>query len=359
MLGWTIDRYKVLANDTNAVIGFTNVNGVISTLETKQDGHFDVAMPFNKTGTGFFHGEPSSTGLGESEAYRFVSHEFKLSSDLVSAKLGGGTAVFDVIDATTHEILATTNDGDNHPNPVFNKGLEGEESEHGRNISKTGSRLNTMSRVYLDVSAHKGKQVRLAISDNRTGGDWGLAYFDEIVTDYATAPAYVLDTFEQVVNEETKYYGVVLPKYVGGTETAFGEAYTFLDTYYAVMRANGGTSYCSETKSQTSARTSIIDAYNALSSEARAIVDASEDYDHGESTVATIENYWLHEVRKATVGESMAYTANYVDNTSYASLLKGGIFALKEGSGVAVMIIALYLALSFIAFLIIKKRKHN
>ena len=360
MLGWTVDRYKVLVDGSNAVIGFTNANGLISTADTKWDGNegwFNIPVPFNKTGAGFFNGEPGHTGLGEAESYRFISHEFKLSSDLISAKLGGGTAVLDVVDAQTHEILATTNNGTYHPNPTFNKGTAGEEAEHARNISKTNTRLNTLTRVYLDVGAHKNKQVRLAISDARTGGDWGLAYFDDIITDYTTAPSYTLETFTQVDGDNT-YHGVVIPKYVGGTTSAYGQAYTFLANYYAKMRTEVGSSWCSLLTSQT--LTDITTAYNALSAEARAIVDASEDYHHANSeTVGGSDNYWLLPVVKGTVGATMAYAMAYPTPSNFTSLLNGGLFATKEGNNIGIMLIALCVSLALVAFIVIKRRKHN
>ena len=360
LLGWTVDRYSVREAGGGNVIGFTNANSVVDTADSKwdgPDGWFNVAMPFNKTGNGFFNGEGGFTGLGEPESWRFISHEFKLSSDLVSVKLGGGTAVLDVIDANTHEVLATTSRGGDHPNPAFSLGTGGEDSDHGRNLSRTGTRLNTMSRVYLDVHSLKGRQVRLAISDSRLGGNWGLAYFDEIITNYDVAPSFALETFTQTAGETT-YHGVITPKYVGGNDTVFGAAYTFLNTYYETMRSRHNASWCSLLNSET--LNNLLASYDALSTDAKAIVDTSEDYHHQEGVnVGNETNYWLLPVVKGTVGATIAYAKGYTATSISNLLFSNGLLSIEEDGGLGIVLVILCVSLGLLFVCLMKRRKTN
>lgn len=272
-------------------------NDVISDNDAKD---WVERMPANKSGERYFNADAS--GIGEGEKYRLVSSEFTLSgTGFISAKLGGGTAVMSLIDNAGNELVSSriaTAENENILNPGFVNGSVG-------NIMESGARLNTMSRTYLDASAHVGKKVRVVLSDERTGGNWGLAYFDEVITKYDTVPTFKVDKIHQQFGENPTYHGVVTDKYVGSSSTTFGQAYAFLQDFYGIMRnpTNGGT-YCSINSSQ--AVQDLLSDYQALNSDVKALVDAAQDFDFGAS--ATSANWYLAEANTGhTVAQTMAY----------------------------------------------------
>lgn len=349
---WAFDRLNSTNPGDNLIsLDFENI---ISENNYKQDGYFTAGLPANKTGTYYVNAD--SSGIGEDCRYRLVSSEFTLSgTGLISAKLGGGTAVLELLDSD-YNVLETTAINEASGTNVLNPGFS-RNDELRNNIVANDLRFNTMSRTYLDCSEHLGKRVRVALSDGRTGGEWGLAYFDEVVTYYPTLPTFQLDKISQTNGEET-YYGVVKDQYRGSNTTTFGKAYEFVSSFYNVMRQSGNAvSWCSV--SQSTEVQNLLTAYNALSSEVKAIVDASEDYTYGKDVSSA--NYFLSEVDTTTytIGQTLAYVSGYTPvESGGGSGLKFLNLANNNNSFSWIIIVsALVAAGGLAALFLIRKRK--
>ena len=325
-----------------------NFQGMVSDNDAK---NWTERMPANKSDNLYLNADVS--GVAEDAKYRFVSHEFTLSgTGFISAKLGGGTAVMSLIDAEGNELVTSRiaeATGTNILNSAF---LDASVA----NVMTSGARLNTMSRTYLDASAHLGKKVRVILSDDRTGGNWGLAYFDEVVTKYTTVPTFKVDRIEQQFNDTPLYHGVVTDKYVGSAATTFGQAYAFVQRYYSVMRSGAnGQSWCSALQSQDVQ--DLLTDYAALNSDVKALVDAAQDYDFG--TGATSENWYLTEANlNYTIGQSMAYAGNMPNNGApNDSRLIGFHSSTVMGVEIALISSIVVIALAIYVFLRQKRRK--
>lgn len=326
-------------------------NNVTSTDDAKAG--FVERMPANKSGNSYFNGDV--TRNEEGEKYRLVSSEFTLSGNgMISAKIGGGTAVLSLIDSSDNELITTrcaAAEGTNILNPSFvDNGVA--------NIMDSGTRCNTMTRTYIDASAHLGKKVRVRISDDRTGGGWGLAYFDEIVTKYDSLPTLKVDKIQQQYGANPTYYGVVTDKYYGSNSTTFGKAYAFVQSFYNVLRnKTNGLNYCSLYNEQDVK--DLVDDYDALESDVKALVDAAQDFDFG--SAATSSNFYLTEANVTyNVGQTMAYVSDLVTNGS-GSLRFDNIFASANESNFTIVLIVSFAAasLTLCCLVLYRRRKIN
>ena len=325
------------------------INFVSSISDNDAKGGFGERMPANKSDNLYFNAD--TTGIDEGEKYRLISNEFS-GTGLISAKIGGGTAVMSLIDDTGAELATTrcaTAEGTNILNPSFYDPAGGV-----ANIMTSGARLNTMTRTYLDASAHLGEKVRIVLSDERTGGNWGLAYFDEVITKYDTVPTFKVDKIRQQYNENPMYHGVVTDKYVGSSSTTFGQAYAFLQDFYGIMRnpTNGGT-YCSINSSQ--AVQDLLNNYQALNSDVKALVDAAQDFDFGAS--ATSANWYLAE---ANTGHTVAQTMAYALNLPYSAPEPTRFFSSHNNTMLSIEIViissVIVVGVAIFCFLRLKKK---
>ena len=310
-------------------------------------------MPANKTGNRFFNAD--TTGIGEGEKYRFVSNEFTLGgTGFVSAKLGGGTAVMSLIDNEGNELVSSRIAEATGTN-ILNAGFH---DASVANIMASGARLNTMSRTYLDASAHLGKRVRVVLSDDRTGGNWGLAYFDEVVTKYDVVPHLRVDQIEQQWGENPTYHGVVSDKYVGSLSTNFGKAYDFVQRYYSLMRnPTNGVSWCDMLNNDDVKN--LLSEYKGLALEVKSLVDNAQDYDFGKD--ATSENFFNEEADTSyTIGETMAYIDSVVSLGSPSGSVLPNISGNDSGSTIIITFasVALFSGLA-IGLIVYKRKKAN
>ena len=322
-------------------------NYVMSDNDAKD---WDERMPANKTGERYFNAD--ATHINESEKYRIVSHEFTLSgTGFISAKLGGGTAVLSLIDSNGDELVSSriaASENENILNPGFvnNEGVG--------NIMASGSRFNTMSRTYLDASAHLGKKVRVVLSDDRTGGNWGLAYFDEVITKYDTVPTLKVDRIQQQFGDNPTYYGVVTDKYVGLASTDFGKAYAFVQDFYALIRnASNGVTYCNQELDLTALRAE----FNALPDDAKDIVNGSEDYDFKNS----LSNWYDAAARQDfTIGDTLVALGGFTGAVA-TSAIQNPIMRINSADTqtaiIVVSVIAITLTLGVLGYY--RKRKEN
>ena len=347
LTNWAYDQQN--STYENGDLASIDFGYMYSDKDYKWGGYFydnDGLMPVNKTGNKFLTGEPNdidsfNTGLPESAKYRLVSPEFKLTgTGLISAKIGGHYARLSLLDSNYNVLLSTGN------NPSF-------VDANMSNIVDSGARMCTMTRTYLDCSAYLNQRVHVAIEDSQTGGGWGLAFFDEIVTNYETLPSFKLDVIHQHSSmNENVYNGVIADKLVVGEtyNEAFKEAYDFVSEYYGAARSGANNfSWCEQTL------TGLQDDYDALSPGAKAIVDASEDFHYGDAQGHFEGDYFFAEVNKQyTIGESMTALKTGVFPTSGSQLLR---ISFNEESTVAVVIVVALVSVSTLGLLIMFKKK--
>lgn len=322
-------------------------------IVSSNDAKWNEKMPANKTDSFYMNADYSA--VAEDAKYRFISNEFTLSGNgFISAKLGGASAVMSLIDSTGAE-LATTRIAEATGTNVLNKAFV--DNGGVDNIMASGSRFNTMARTYLDCSAHLGKKVRIVLSDDRTGGNWGLAYFDEVITKYTSVPTLKVDKIHQQYGENPTYHGVVLDQYVGSNSTTFGLAYDFVSRYYGLLRSvSNGYSWC--TVSEDANIQALLTEYESLNVDVKAIVDASMDFDFGAG--ATSANFWANE---ADTSYTIAQTINYikVDFTPSASFK--GLLSIENGNIVFALVTSIIVLLSSLLvvshFVLKKKRKEQ
>lgn len=320
-------------------------------------------MPFNKTGDGFFRGWFENDEIGgfvggDGSRYRFLSRPFVLSgTGLISIKMAG-TASLHVIDTATDSDLVWAD--------LLTYSTSGDQV----NLAKSGFNTVTMVRHVINLEAYLGRTIQLGIADVSTGG-WSALYVDELVTNYATYPSFKVDTFTQtntsgtfnayrtdkyinstVFNGETNPNGL---KYVLENEvnkandneiinhvdnTPAKEAYNFLQTYYSSLRSPANE--FSYDRVTDEVKTSVVNAYKALSSDAKAIVDSSTDIEY----LSTFEQEWWknivttsHEVKDAfsalvnpaAVMHTISFDANGgTGNMGPISKEEGSTYALPE-----------------------------
>ena len=272
---WAYDQQN--STYENGDLAAINYDGIYSTLDHKGGGYFydnDGYMPLNKTGNQYLTGEPSDIGDGirncgvpESAKYRIVSPEFTLTgAGLISAKLGGHFAELQLLD-TSYNVIATTG----AENPSF---VDADMS----NIAVSGGRQCTMTRTYLDCGEFVNQRVHVALLDNRTGGNWNLAFFDEVVTNYPSLPNFTVEVIEQVSSKDAHdpYCGYVLDRYVdNGHNEDFKDAYDFLVDYYAGLRSPANQFVYSKASEAT--KNSLIDTFEQLSAASTEVIELSDD----------------------------------------------------------------------------------
>ena len=269
-------------------------------------------MPFNKTDARFFSGwyeESINQGFIASDypIYRFVSRPFVLSgTGLVSVKMAGRSASLHVIDTETQEDLAWAD-------------LRTFSDQGDENRIFTGFNTVTMVRQYINLSAYLGKTIQLAIADVYDSG-WAASYFDELVTYYETYPSFGIDLLFQDNNED-KTYSYWFDQYIASTHidndsnglkyklnkevmnnvdnSAIYDAYKFLKNYYATLRSPANEFKFENVTSEV--RKQIYDAYVALGSDAKQIVNQSSDLQYNQE----FNDEWHR--RAVTIGAKISY----------------------------------------------------
>ena len=344
------DHLSDWAYDSEFSTANISFNDVISDNDAKD---WNERMPANKTGERYVNAD--ARAIGEGEKYRLVSSEFTLSgTGFISAKLGGGTAVMSLLDSDGNE-LVTTRHSRGGDNPILNDAFV--DNGNAGNIMDSGSRFNTMARTYLDASAHLGKKVRVALSDDRTGGNWGLAYFDEVVTKYDSVPTLKVDVIQQQWNDSPLYRGVVTDKYVGSLDTDFGKAYDFVQRYYGLMRnPSNDQNYCSASVYQSSDVQDLLDEYNDLDSDVKALVDAAKDYNFGKRTNDEWRWYLQEPDLSYTVGQTIAYALTLPTSGGEPG---SRVIALAETTNATVVISVIFVSVMIVSVLYFVRRKNK
>ena len=170
-------------NVTNG--GFENGNADGWTLESGEASlsagisdastYWDEQIPFNKKGTYFWNGW--NAGVEESKGYCLRSSTFHLSgSGYISLAMGGNAAMAalykqDGTQVGLYKNTAYRNDGDAFP------------------YLGKGARYATMTHYLIDASSYLGEDLYIVLIDEEGhANDWGIAFFDDVVTHYEVTP---------------------------------------------------------------------------------------------------------------------------------------------------------------------------
>ncbi len=159
--------------ETGDMTGWTKVSGNVnlnSAVSTAND-FWSEGIPYNKKG--LFHFDGWAAG-GEGDVFAIRSENFTLAgSGRISFMMGGRTSVVKVYNATTNALVA-----EYHNTKFADKNFP---------YIDRDCRLATLTTYVADLSAHMGESLYIELCD--TGeNNWGLAFFDEIITYYETAP---------------------------------------------------------------------------------------------------------------------------------------------------------------------------
>ena len=383
---WYFD-HNFFNNDYGAERHF---DAAISTNTFRPDA--PTNMPFNNDG-GFFRGwYEGSDGNGfvasDGLRYRFVSRPFVLSgTGIISVKMAGKASLH-VIDATVHN--TDTQAGDLAW--IDNRGFQMD----GNNVNMAESGFNTTAMVnhVINLEAYVGKKIQLAICDYDTSG-WSACYFDELVSNYTSAPAYHVDVATQTNNSGTFYpsypdyyinsanisgenpLGV---KYNGGNSVNTADdsailnhvdgsaslgSYNVWKSYLDVVR-NGkqGKNYCSSLVSDDVK--GVINAYKDLSAAAKQLVCGSDDFERVGSGDWYSINPTIYGADHAyNIGRSIQYLAQENGISGVAiysnnSMLNPLAMASNPTLVIVISIVATVSAsLLVLYFVLKKKRKHN
>ena len=195
------DEYQILNGDfeTGDLRGWTVTSGTVNPNPLSDAVTFwGEKITYNKSGTYHFDGWLANSD--ENASYTLRSEEFTLGgSGHISFKMGGKTAELKVYKADG-ELIAR------YANTEF--------ADVNFPKVESGCRLATMTTYAADLSQYKGQKLYIEICDrpfNDGEEGWGVAFFDEIITYYETAPdvANMFDTVE--LNAATSADGVAKP----------------------------------------------------------------------------------------------------------------------------------------------------
>ena len=221
--------------------------------------------------------------------YRFVSRPFVLKgTGIVSVKMAGKGASLHVIDAETQEDLAWAD----------LRSFNGEGNEYP--LGLTGLNVVTMVKHYINLSPYVGRTIQLALADVYVDeAHWASAYFDDLVTYYEDYPAFDVDVVLQTRDNDypAQYRNAVsyyFDQYIGYThiendpngikyrvandnvdDSPMYKAFLFLKEFYSKLRSPD-TEFRLDLASEE-IKEPILNAYNALDEDAKAIVDKSTD----------------------------------------------------------------------------------
>lgn len=173
------DPHQILNGnfETGDLTGWTVTGGTVSQgAVSAQKEYFDPNLAYNKGGD--FHFDGWAAGGEEEASYSLRSENFTLGgSGFITFKMAGRTAVLNVYKKDGTQIASYENDkfaDVNYPH------------------IDQGCRNGTMTTFVADLSEYKGEELYIEICDRVWKADekhdWGIAFFDEIITYYEAAP---------------------------------------------------------------------------------------------------------------------------------------------------------------------------
>lgn len=357
------DQCTNLALDTTSVTGFDGQDAGYDTISWGYGAAYNLAnqwdgfvekMPFNKQGDAFFRGEYG----GDGAKYTLLTNDFKLSGKgYISIKLAGNGTKVEVIKVSDGSVLASTTN------------LGWADNNLSASVFKRGTRLNTMTRHIIDVRAHLGETVRIAISDDSTAY-WSILMFDELKTNYADVPVFKLDYDHQTYSAGT-FYGTI-PSILIHDSTYEGplkndgvkEAYDYLEEWRGTIRnKEHGTSVCGDYLTSNDTKALINKYKNNLSAAAKAIVDDSDDFEHVGANPKPGEGDWNENWDTIEpVITNMGHNIRYIANANSIALGSSSIHSVSNNSDDVVVysIIIATMALCVIGgYFLFRKRKQE
>lgn len=157
-----------LAGWTPLTAGFNADTAVISA-----GTWWNEDMPYNQSGN--YHLDGWNTGIEEKDTWAVRSSTFTLGgSGFISVKMAGRGAAVKVYTA----------DG-----TMIGYYRQNRFSDHDFPYLKNGGSWADMGTYVMDLSAYIGQNLYIELCDEADGG-WGQAFFDDVITYYATAPDY-------------------------------------------------------------------------------------------------------------------------------------------------------------------------
>lgn len=142
-------------------------------------------VPYNRGGSYHFDGWAAKEGVefGEDHSYSLKSTTFTLGgSGFISFKMGGNAAVVKVFLEDGRQIAEFSN--------TEFKDVEFPHIEQG-------GRWATMTTFVADLHEYVDNKLYIELHDVGNPNGWGVAFFDDIVTYYETAPV-VADSYDDV-----------------------------------------------------------------------------------------------------------------------------------------------------------------
>ena len=355
---WTVDPNFGQVSDTDPThyAGFDR-NAAVSDRSTIG---WVEHLPFNKDGNYFLNGWKGEGGAAdEAASWRLLSQPFTLTgSGLITAKMGGNSCRLALYSAPSSSLPADAEALISiDTTPWWCDNLD---------MTVAGGNNVTMRRVYLDASAFLGQEVVLALEDYRAGGNWGHAFFDSINTNVELNEfKFDVEVVENLrdgwtVSKKVAFTDYYKPGQAQGNLKYVAEAYEFLSSYYSAARNKGDIfTYCELPIDDLNR---LVEGYTGLSTEAKAIVDRSDDFSYAGYLNHKDTVDYEDDIVLTTVGQSMS-NLNSIAETERSST--NGIFAVNQtlngSSMVAISILAVLLIVgaSLFVYLRIRKKKES
>lgn len=161
LAGWTVltDNWSIVEGQATGVISAVN--------------YWGEQLPYNQAGE--YHLDGWNTGIDEGETWQVRSGNFVLAgSGFISVRMGGHAAA-------VHVYLADGTEIGYYKQNRFN-------DANFPSVGAGGSWAD-MGTYVMDLSAYLGQELYIVLADEQADG-WAHAFFDEVVTNYETAPDY-------------------------------------------------------------------------------------------------------------------------------------------------------------------------
>lgn len=153
---------------TTETAGFNTATAVISAA-----AYWGENLPYNQAGD--YHLDGWNTGIGEGDTWTVRSGTFTLGgSGYISVRMGGHAAAVHVYKTDGTEIGCYK---------------QNRFADHDFPYLKNGGSWADMGTYVIDLSEYLGNDLYIELCDEAVDG-WAHAFFDEVVTYYATAPNY-------------------------------------------------------------------------------------------------------------------------------------------------------------------------
>lgn len=137
------------------------------------DTYWNEGMPYNQAGA--FHLDGWNTGIAEGEAWAIRSTDFVLGGvGYITVRMGGNAAAVRVYRSDDNTLVGY------YRQTRF-------KNERFPQVGAEGGSWADMGTYIIDLREYVGEKLYIVLSDEGAG-DWGQAFFDEVVTYYEAVP---------------------------------------------------------------------------------------------------------------------------------------------------------------------------